>query len=506
MTENRFSNRFNSLDDLERDYIGLSRWIKVAGIDVDGVIRGKLISKDKFISSVKSNGFGWCSVVFGWDINDKPYQPELSISNGSNGYRDLIATIDLDSARRIPWEDDTPFFFIDFLNPADSPSNPSKPLFCCPRGVLKNVLNRLKSESEIEAFAGIEYEYFQFKESSQSMKDKGFVGLKPLTLGMHGYSVLRPSLNQAYFRHLLDASSGFDIQIEGHHTETGPGVYETALAYTNALQMADNAALFKLTAKNVGIIHNITPSFMAKPHPNLPGCSGHVHISLKSLKDRSNLFSRSSVKGKTNNNPTPSWPDHTSQISAQAEEFIAGLMSCLPDLIPCLIPTVNGYKRLVEGFWAATRLNWGLDSRLASIRLIAPPICHEDSTRLEIRIPGADMNPHFALAAIIGAGHYGIKKHLSLRDFPPITEESSLKTSKKRTEPGCKSYYGGEDHDLLPNNLKDSTIRFMRSGSRAREIFGDSFVDHFGKTRLNEWKLFNQAVTNWELERYMELA
>ncbi|CAH7669202.1 hypothetical protein PPACK8108_LOCUS3782 [Phakopsora pachyrhizi] len=116
---------------------------------------------------------------------------------------------------------------------------------------------------------------------------------------------------------------------------------------------------------------------MTKPHPNLPGCSGHVHISLKSLKDRSNLFSRSSVKDKTNNNPTPSWPDHTSQISAQAEEFIAGLMSY---------------------------------SRLASIRLIAPPICHEDSTRLEIRIPGADMNPHFASAAIIGAGHYKIKK------------------------------------------------------------------------------------------------
>ncbi|KAI8457489.1 hypothetical protein BY996DRAFT_6905290 [Phakopsora pachyrhizi] len=173
---------------------------------------------------------------------------------------------------------------------------------------------------------------------------------------MHGYSVLRPNLNQAYFRHLLDASSGFDIQIEGH-TETGPGVYETALAYTNALQRTDNAALFKL--KNVVIIHNITPSFMTKPHPNLPGCSGHVHISLKSLKDRSNLFSRSSVKDKTNNNPTPSWPDHTSQISAQAEEFIAGLMSCLPDLIPCLIPTVNGYKQLVEGFLGCNQIELG---------------------------------------------------------------------------------------------------------------------------------------------------
>jgi glutamine synthetase len=132
--------------------------------------------------------------------------------------------------------------------------------------------------------------------------------------------------------------------------------------------------------------YGIIPSFMAKPHSNLPGCSGHVHISLWSADKKDNLFAGQQAD--------PSWPEHTAKISVQAEEFIAGLMTCLADIVPCLIPTVNGYKRLVEGFWAATQVSWGLDSRLASVRIIAPPNCDPKATRLEVRVPGADMNPH----------------------------------------------------------------------------------------------------------------
>ncbi|MBW0462120.1 hypothetical protein O181_001835 [Austropuccinia psidii MF-1] len=453
--------------------------VKLVGIDADGVLRGKLISKNKFISCIKSNGLGWCSVIFGWDMHDRAYHPELSISNIQNGYRDLVARIDLDTGRRIPWEDDIPLFLVDFFEISHSDT----PLCVCPRGLLKTVLKRLEQEAGIGALAGIEYEYFQFKETAESIKEKGFVDLTPLTVGMHGYSVLRPSLNQEYFHELFESALGFGIAIEGHHTETGPGVYETALAYTDALKMADNAALFKLTAKNVGMKHGIIPSFMAKPHANLPGCSGHVHISLKSIASNTNLFAGPNLN--------PAWPD-TSQISVQAEEFIAGLMTCLPDMIPCLIPTINGYKRLVEGFWAATNVSWGLDSRLASVRVISPPSCTPEATRLEIRVPGADMNPHYALSAILAAGYYGIHNHLSLRDMPPI----SLQTDNQPIYPLSP----------LPKTLMEATQNFMKPDSKARKILGDQFVDHFGKTRENEWKLYCQAVTNWELERYLELA
>ncbi|KAI7937133.1 hypothetical protein MJO28_016032 [Puccinia striiformis f. sp. tritici] len=459
--------------------------VKLSGIDVDGVLRGKLISKDKFLSAIKSDGLGWCSVIFGWDIHDRTYLPELKISNRSNGYKDILARVDLDSFRLIPWESSgsrTPFFLIDFFDPSSSTTTP---ICACPRGLLKGILKRLADYKDgFKAVAGIEYEYFQFKETPQSIKDKNFTNLCPLTVGMHGYSLLRPSLNQEYFDALFNNSLDFGIPIEGHHTETGPGVYETALEYQEALRMADNAALFKLTAKSVGMKYGIIPSFMAKPYSHLPGCSGHIHISLWN-KTGENVFQGTQSE--------PSWPEHTSRISIEAEQFIAGLMTCLSDIIPCLIPTINGYKRLVEGFWAATQVSWGLDSRLASVRIIAPPNCDPKATRLEVRVPGADMNPHYALAAILAAGFYGIQHELSLKDFPPVSG-SSTSSSKSPTT------------NALPSTLQEATQRFMRVDSKARVILGDEFVDHFGRTRENEWKLYTQAVTNWELERYLELA
>ncbi|KAI9623362.1 hypothetical protein H4Q26_014527 [Puccinia striiformis f. sp. tritici PST-130] len=246
--------------------------VKLSGIDVDGVLRGKLISKDKFLSAIKSDGLGWCSVIFGWDIHDRTYLPELKISNRSNGYKDILARVDLDSFRLIPWESSgsrTPFFLIDFFDPSSSTTTP---ICACPRGLLKGILKRLADYKDgFKAVAGIEYEYFQFKETPQSIKDKNFTNLCPLTVGMHGYSLLRPSLNQEYFDALFNNSLDFGIPIEGHHTETGPGVYETALEYQEALRMADNAALFKLTAKSVGMKYGIIPSFMAKPYSHLPG-------------------------------------------------------------------------------------------------------------------------------------------------------------------------------------------------------------------------------------------
>ncbi|OAV88406.1 hypothetical protein PTTG_06062 [Puccinia triticina 1-1 BBBD Race 1] len=463
--------------------------VKLAGIDADGLLRGKLVSTPKLLSAIKTDGLGWCSVIFGWDIHDRTYEPELTISNSQNGYRDLTARVDLDTYRCVPWEPNelasapdhrpgTPFFLIDFFSPAA----PHTPLSVCPRGLLKSVLAKLSAQAGIQALAGIEYEYFQFKETAQSAKDKHFVNLAPLTPGMHGYSLLRPGLNREYFQDLFETAQAFGIPIEGHHTETGPGVYETALEYTDALRMADNAILFKLAAKSVGMKYGIMPSFMAKPHANLPGCSGHVHISLWTAGRGANLFA--------GRQPAPSWPEHTAHISVQAEQFVAGLMACLADIVPCLIPTVNGYKRLVEGFWAATHVSWGLDSRLASVRIIAPPNCEPNATRLEVRVPGADMNPHYALAAILAAGFYGIEHHLSLKDFPPVSSAASTPAPSP----------------ALPGTLSEAVQRFMRPESKARLVLGNAFVDHFGATRLNEWKLYTQAVTNWELERYLELA
>ncbi|KAF8809026.1 glutamine synthetase/guanido kinase [Phlegmacium glaucopus] len=465
--------------------------VKVAGIDVDGVLRGKFMSKEKFLSAAKSDGFGFCSVIFGWDIHDAVYSKELLISNKANGYRDVTAVIDLSSFRRIPWEHNVPFFLVFFLDPETK-----EPLSVDPRGVLQVATERA-IQAGYDCFSGVEYEYFNFKETPQSASEKSFTSLQPLTPGMHGYSLLRTQLNNEYFHDLFNKSIEFDVGVEGHrkpfNTETGPGVLETALAYTSALRMADNAILFKYTAKSVGMKHGVIPSFMAKPWNGLPGCSGHIHVSLRNQEGR-NIFAVSDSELETGRAKAAN--DDTKFISQEAEWFLAGVLDGIADVMPTLVPTINGYKRLVggEAFWAPNAVTYGYDSRAASIRIISPPSCPPPATRLEIRIPGADMNPYFAISAIFLLGLRGINKKLVLPG-PPISQF----TPEDRNNGKIK---------MLPTSLESATIRMMRPDSIAREpeVFGNAFVDHYGGTREHEVTLWNQAVTNWEVERYLELA
>ncbi|KAK7693773.1 hypothetical protein QCA50_003345 [Cerrena zonata] len=461
--------------------------VKVSGIDVDGVLRGKFMAKDKFLSAVSGDGFGFCSVIFGWDLHDQVYSKELLISNKSNGYRDLLAVIDLSTFRRIPWENNVPFFLVSFLDP-----DTKEPICADPRGVLKTVVERAESNGW-RCLAGCEYEYFQFKETAQTLAEKNFSNLQPLTSGMHGYSMLRTQLNNDYFHELFDETAKFEVPLEGHHTETGPGVYETALAYTTALRMADNAILFKYAAKSIGMKFGIIPSFMAKPWGNLPGCSGHIHVSLRD-KDGKSIFAVSPSELKTGR-AGAAYPD-TKYLSQEGEWFLAGVLHGLPDIMPMLVPTINGYKRLSggEAFWAPNAVTYGYDSRAASIRIISPPSVPLEATRLEVRVPGADMNPYFAMSAIFALGMRGIDKKLAL-PCPPISQMTPEDRSTGKVQ-------------MLPISLEAATIRMMRPESIARDpqVFGDDFVEHFGGTRQHEVKLWNEAVTNWEVERYIELA
>ncbi|GAW01345.1 glutamine synthetase guanido kinase [Lentinula edodes] len=441
--------------------------VKVAGIDVDGVLRGKFMSKEKFLSAASSDGFGFCSVIFGWDIHDTVYSRELLISNKANGYRDILASIDLSTYRRIPWENNVPFFLVSFLDP-----DTKEPLVVDPRGILKITSDRA-AKSHRSCYAGVEYEYFNFKETPVSLAEKKFQNLTPITPGMHGYSLLRTQLNNEYFHSIFDEASKFGVDIEGHHTETGPGVLETALAYTNALRMADNAILFKFLTKSIGMQHGVLPTFMAKPWGNLPGCSGHTHVSLRDDSGK-NIFAVSEAELLTGR-------------PGAANDDMVSLM---------LVPTINGYKRLVggEAFWAPNAITYGYDSRAASIRTISPPSVPSAATRLEIRVPGADMNPYFTISAIFLLGLRGIEKKLKL-STPPM---SKLTADDKKNG----------TIKMLPTSLEAATERMMRPESIAREksMFGDVFVEHFGGTREHEVKVWNEAVTNWEVERYIELA
>jgi glutamine synthetase len=224
-------------------------------------------------------------------------------------------------------------------------------------------------------------------------------------------------------------------------------------------------------SKSIGNEHGITPNFMAKPAADLPGNSGHIHISLTDLAGI-NLFSRD-VPDTDAAYPDMIW------ISDLGRSFIAGLLEALPDILVLLAPTINSYKRLVENFWAPVFVSWGLEDRIASLRVIAPPTCKPSATRIEVRVPGADLPPHYAIAAIILAGWRGVQKKMELT-APPM------------------SRYGKDNlPPRLPNDLSDAVNSFAADNSIARELFGDAFVDHFAGTRRHEIGLYKRVVTDW---------
>ncbi|KAK3671494.1 hypothetical protein LTR78_008593 [Recurvomyces mirabilis] len=466
--------------------------IKVGGTDIDGIIRGKLMSKKKFLSIAK-DGFGFCSVIFGWDMHDQTYFKELKISNAENGYRDIVAKVDLSSFRRIPWENDVPFFLCSFREPE------GESLSACPRSLLERQVAKIDKRGW-GALAGAEYEFFTFRAPQTSDNGPGnsernssatatYLQTNPvndlpsLEQGMFGYSLTRPTHNQNWYYDIYNTCTKFRCDIEGWHTESGPGVYEAALEYGDIQSMADKAALFKLVVKNTSSKYGITPCFMAKPRQGLPGNSGHIHVSLCDNKTGANLFARAK--------PDPnSEYDDLKHLSDLGRHFLAGILDGLADVMPIVAPTVNSYKRLVENFWAPVTVSWGLEHRAASIRLIAPPTAPPKGTRFEVRVAGADTNPYLVMSAILALGFRGIEKKMAI-SVPPLGKGQEVGDSADRGE-------------RLAKSLKEATEKFARKGSVAREVFGDDFVEHFAGTREHEVRLWDEAVTDWEVKRYIE--
>lgn len=432
--------------------------IKFAVTDIDGILRGKLISTEKFLKAL-DNQIGFCNVIFGWDMNDEVYDNSV-VSGWHTGYPDSVATIDPSTFRKIPWENDKPFFLADFSESADLKD-------VCPRSLLK----KIKKEANDLGFSpkfSAEFEWFNFDETMHSLKEKEYSEPTPLTPGMFGYSVLRASQNSDYFNDLFDLLYTFGIPLEGLHTETGDAVFEAAITYDEILESADRAALLKTSVKEIASQYDLTASFMAKWNSELPGCSQHIHQSLVNESGHNLFFDESK--------------DHN--MSDLFEFYLAGQLHCLPHILPMFAPTVNSYKRYVEGSWAATSVSWGIDNRTVALRVIKREI---DSMRLENRVPGADANPYLTMAASLASGLYGIRHKLKLDIAPTKGNE-----------------YENKNSEPLPENLHKAT-KAMKESTIAKELFGETFVDHFVRTREWEWRQYKPNQKNWELKRYFEI-
>ncbi len=434
--------------------------VKIAVCDIDGVLRGKYISTEKFLS-VASSGLGFCDVVFGWDMVDQAYD-NGSFTGWHTGYPDAKVVIRLETYRTIPWENDLPFFLGQFVKPT------GKPLEICPAQLLQSVIARAKKAGFTAQFSQ-EFEWFNFSESPETFAQKEGRGLTPLTPGMFGYSILRSTEKNTYLSSLFSGLAGFQVPIEGLHTETGPGVYEAAIRYSDVLTAADRAVLFKTSVKEIARLHGVMATFMAKISEHLPGCSGHVHQSLWDASGKQNLFY--DVKDK-------------SHMSALMKSYIAGQLYCLPHILPLVAPTINSYKRLVEGAWAPTTVTWGIDNRTVALRALPGS---SSSCRLETRVVGSDTNPYLAMAACLAAGLYGIQHRMKLNQPASVGN-------------GYQDISNGR----FPNSLAAATA-IMKESSVAKELLGKTFVQHFTETREWEVKQYAKAVTDWETRRYFEI-
>ena len=440
---------------------GIKR-VKLAFVDVDGVLRGKYISLSKF-KSIAAGSSGFCDCVLGWDVDDQLYD-NASFTGWHTAFPDAPYRIDLTTERRLRDENDIPFFLVEFIG--ETAGHP-----ICPRSRLKQVL-LLAEEMGYEPRMAFEYEFFIFRESAQSVRDKNFQGLIPLTPGNFGYSVLRTLSESDLFNDFMDYCIDHGLDIEGLHCETGPGVWEAAIGVDGALAAADKAALFKTFAKAFFQRRELIATFMAKWSMDYPGQSGHLHQSLNAIDTSKNIFFDES---------------DPQNMSDTMRFYVGGLQKHMKSFLAMTSPTVNSYTRLVRGAWAPTAATWGVENRTAALRVIKGDT---KSQRVEFRVGSADANPYLTAAANIAAGLDGINNKIE----PEAPVEGNAYDLQDDLPESLQ----------LSSNLRDANYAFNRSAV-ARQYLGDTFVDHFSASRDWEVREYERSVNDWQLKRYFEI-
>ncbi|MCE9521982.1 MAG: glutamine synthetase family protein [Alphaproteobacteria bacterium] len=431
--------------------------VKVGVFDVDGILRGKYMARDKFFSAL-DKGFGFCDVVLGWDSNDQLYD-SVKLTGWHTAYPDATVRVLPETCRAVPFEGDMLLFLGEFVGKAEE---------CCPRGVLRRVIKRA-ADMGFAVNASAEFEFFVFDETPHSVREKGYRNLKNITPGYFGYSTLRSSVHAEFYHELMKLGRDMDFPLEGLHTETGPGVLEAAIEYCEAVAAADRAALFKTFCKVIAERRGWMATFMAKWSRDLPGQSGHLHVSLNDKKGKSAFYDE---KGAHHMSETMRW-------------FVGGQQKLMPELLAMIACTVNSYTRLIPGFWAPTDATWGFENRTCALRVIGGS---PKSQRVEYRIAAADINPYIALACAIGSGLWGIENKIE-PDAAIAGNAYEKKFPKNRA---------------LPQTLFEAAER-LEASKPARALFGDAFVEHYAATRKWEEREFRKAITDWELARYFEI-
>jgi glutamine synthetase len=377
------------------------------------------------------------------------------MSSWERGYGDLLMAPDLSTLRLLPWLEGTAMVVCDiqWLN--------GRPMPASPRQVLKAQLNRL-AERGLKAYVGTELEFIVFNDTFESAWDKSYRDLEPANQYNVDYSLLGTSRIEPLLRDIRNSMTGAGLYVESAKGECNLGQHEIAFRYDEALATCDNHSIYKTGAKEIAARHRKSLTFMAK-YNEREGNSCHIHLSFRSTDGSAVLAG-----------------DREYGFSELMERFVAGQLACLPEFTYLLAPNINSYKRFVPGSFAPTAVAWGMDNRTCSLRVVG----HGESLRVENRLPGGDVNPYLAVAALIAAGLYGIENQLELE---PVFEGNAYSSDKPH----------------VPSTLRDASELFGKS-SIARSAFGDEMVDHYVNAAKVELAGYDAAVTDWERVRGFE--
>lgn len=438
--------------DIERVLIG--------GPDIHGQFRAKFIPAWRFIEEPDAP-MHISDVLAALDIEDQ-IMPLPAGHTGwwptwDKGFDDFDAIPDLGTLTPVPWIDKGALVLCDYFN------LDHQPLPAMPRNVLKSVIERC-SGMGFEAKMATEYEFFLFKETFESAKAKGFRNLTPLGESVTMYGAERAHADLPITMAIEKACAGMGIDIEAILAEGGPSQFELNLTPQSALQAADQGFLFKFAVKRVAESMGHFASFMPKFGSGEFGSSMHVHQSL--WTGERNAFYDASDEN---------------HLSMTAKHYIAGMQKTLREFTAVFAPFITSYKRYEAESAAGTQVAWAIGNRTTALRAIKGA---EGATRIENRTPGSDANSYLVLAAMLAGGLWGIENELD--PGPAFTGNA----------------YTDESVESVPKTLADAVELFAQS-EVANKYFGEEAVSYFAETRRWEVSQFQNAVTDWELARYI---
>jgi len=357
--------------------------------------------------------------------------------------------------RRLPWHEGTAMVIAD-LTWLDG-----SPVVASPRQILAAQVRRL-ADRGWTPMVGTELEFVVYNDTYEQAAAKNYRDLVPANQYNVDYSILGTSRIEPLLRRIRNEMAGAGLYVESAKGECNLGQHEIAFRYAEAVATCDNHSIYKTGAKEIAAQDGSSITFMAKPNAR-EGNSCHIHLSLRGDGGEPVMAGQGRCG-----------------MSELGEHFLAGQLAAMRDLTLCYAPNINSYKRYVPGSFAPTAVRWGPDNRTCALRLVG----HGASLRVENRVPGGDVNPYLAVAAMIAAGLHGIDNELPLE--PAVEGNAYLDTSAR-----------------VPHTLRDA-LELWQKSDLARQAFGAEVVEHYANYANVELAAYDAAVTDWELQRCFE--